>query len=575
MGADEVVGGAIAIVRRAGRGCEVHEAGEGDVQDHESDGAVRLRHCFSNGIRVGVLTGRRIGLGFLLLLFLAASAIRLDYSPIYMHDAEVQFALHARSIAATLHDAEGRLLPLYFHMPAVGENVWFHPMLVYFTAIFLKFLPFSEWSVRFPSVVVASTDIALMYLIGCRLYSDRRYGLLAAGFLALTPAHFIHSRLAMDYIYPVPFVLLWLWCVEKFDDREDVWAICAGFVLGVGFYSYIAAVVFMPLYLVLTWIYLFARHRRLCLSHVTSTAAFCIPLVFVIVWRIWYPEVFSGTAYRYAITRSGLVIGMLRMLNYNVIQEYVSLYWNFHNPAFLFFVGSPNFQSSTRAAGVYTLPMIVFLVAGLYDAVARERTPFAWLLVAGFVTAPIPAVLVEEPMAIYREMVVLPFAILIAAYGARLMIESATKSWRIVAIAALVIVLVHFGYFIKDYFTDYRLNLYAWFGGNIKGAVTSVLDLDAKRAVPAIYVSPRIPYGLERWHFYLDVLGREDLFARTRRLTPADTIAAMPSRSIIVLPAVDHDVTTAELRSPDVRKIGEIVEPFGARPTAFVLFERN
>jgi 4-amino-4-deoxy-L-arabinose transferase-like glycosyltransferase len=517
---------------------------------------------------------RRIGLGSLLLLFLAASAIRLDYSPIYIHDAEVQFALHARSIAATLRDVEGRLLPLYFHMPAVGEGVWFHPMLVYFSAIFLKFLPFSEWSVRFPSVVVGSVDVALIYLIGCRLFHDRRYGLLAAGFMALTPAHFIHSRMAMDYIYPVPFVLLWLWCVQKFDDSEDVWAICAGFVLGVGFYSYIAAVVFMPLYLVFTWIYLFARHRRLCRSHITSTVAFCIPLLLVVVWRIRYPEVFSGTAYRYAVTRSGLVISMLRLLNYNVVQEYASLYWNFHNPAFLFFVGSPNFQSSTRAAGVYTLPMIVFLVAGFY-AVARERTPFSWLLVAGFVTAPIPAVFVEEPMAIYREMVVLPFAMLIATFGGRWLIESAKTPRRIIAIAALVIIPVHFGYFLKDYFTDYRLNLYPWFGGNVKGAVVKVLDLNAEREVPAIYLSPGIPYGLERWHFYLDVLGREDLFSRVRKLAPTDTPAAMSSRSVIVLPAADQDVTTAKMESPNVRKIGEIVEPFGARPTAFVLFERN
>jgi 4-amino-4-deoxy-L-arabinose transferase-like glycosyltransferase len=522
-----------------------------------------------------VLSARRVALAVLLLLFIALSAIRLDYSPIYMHDAEVQFALHARSIAATLHDAEGRLLPLYFHMPAVGANVWFHPMLVYFTAIFLKLLPFTEWSVRFPSVIVGAADIALIYLVGCRLYRDRRYALLAAGFLALTPAHFIHTRLAMDYIYPVPFVLLWLWCLLKFDEREDLWAAGAGFVLGVGFYSYIAAVVFMPLYLLFTWVYLFARQRRLRLSHLTSAVAFCIPLILVVAWRIWYPDVFSGTAYRYAITRSGLVIGILRLLNYNIIQEYASLYWNFHNPAFLFFVGSPNFQSSTRVAGVYTLPMVVFLVTGFYEAVARERTPIAWLLIAGFLTAPIPAVMVEEPMAIYREMVVLPFAILLAGYGARRLFESAARSWRVVAIAALVLIPIHFGYFLKDYFTDYRLNLYIWFGGNIKAAVTKVLDLNAEHEVPAVYVSTRIPYGFERWHFYLDVLGREDFFARTRRLAPTDTTADMPSRSLIIFPPLERDAATAEMHSSDVRKVGEIVEPFGARPTAFVIFERQ
>ena len=32
----------------------------------------------------------------------------------------------------------------------------------------------------------------------------------AALLLALTPAHFIHSRFALDYLYPVPFTLAWL-----------------------------------------------------------------------------------------------------------------------------------------------------------------------------------------------------------------------------------------------------------------------------------------------------------------------------------------------------------------------------
>src|SRR5438477_2960620 len=268
--------------------------------------------------------GLRIALALLLALNVALYSLWLSYSPIYMHDAEVLFALHARSIAATLRDTNGTFLPLYFHMPSIGANVWFHPMIVYLSAIFLKILPFSEWSVRFPSVVVGTVDVALIYLVADRLFRSKAYAVLTAAFLALTPAHFIHSRLEMDYIYPVPFVLLWLWCLLKFDDTGDrrlLWA--SGFALGIGFYSYIAAVVFMPLYLAFTWLYLLAKYRRPRLAHVTATVAFAIPLILFLAWRVLYPEVFSGTAYRYAITRSGLTFGVLRLLNYNLICDYV------------------------------------------------------------------------------------------------------------------------------------------------------------------------------------------------------------------------------------------------------------
>ncbi|HUK36003.1 MAG TPA: hypothetical protein VLV86_18930, partial [Vicinamibacterales bacterium] len=284
--------------------------------------------------------------------------------------------------------------------------------------------------------------------------------------------------------------------------------------------------------------------------------------------------VFSGTADRYAITKSGLVFGLLHFLNYGVIGDYVSLYWNFFNPNFLFLVGSPNFQSSTRAAGVFLIPVLLFLAVGVYDAAAREKSRVGWLLIAGLVTAPIPAVLVEEPYAIYREMVILPFAILLATYGVRRLMTSDVRWWRALAIVALIAMPIQFGSFMKDYFTTYRLNAYGWFGGNTPGAVEKVLALDAAHPASAVYLSKAIPYGRERWEFYLARDGRSDLLAKTRTLKPDDTVANLPSGSLIVVPVEDREVKDPRMRSPDVRMAAEIMEPFGDRLGAFAVFER-
>jgi hypothetical protein len=43
------------------------------------------------------------------------------------------FGLQAHSIATTAHDINGRLLPVYFQMPPLGDKTWWHPVLVYFT----------------------------------------------------------------------------------------------------------------------------------------------------------------------------------------------------------------------------------------------------------------------------------------------------------------------------------------------------------------------------------------------------------------------------------------------------------
>ena len=221
---------------------------------------------------------------------------RLASIPVYLHDAEILFALHAHDIARNLHDANGRLLPLYFQMPEIGGNVWFHPVIVYVMALSVKLFSFSEWSLRLPSVVVGMTDVMLMYLIGRRLFRSEMYGLVAAVLLAMTPAHFIHSRVAMDYLYPVPFALAWLFCLVKFEqESRSRLLLFAGLALGAGMYSYLGAVVL-------------------------------------------------------------------------------------NNPVYLFFVGSSNWVDSTRRAGVFLLPMAVFIGAGFWEFAAGKRSRLAWLV---------------------------------------------------------------------------------------------------------------------------------------------------------------------------------------------------
>src|SRR5262249_1800447 len=116
---------------------------------------------------------------------------------------------------------------------------------------------FAEWSVRLPSAAVGALNVALAYLVGLRLGGDaasrERRALVVALLLALTPAHFIHSRIAMDYIYPLPFVLGWLLALSVYLEHRRPWMLfVATTMLGFGVYSYIASVIMMPIYLAMT-----------------------------------------------------------------------------------------------------------------------------------------------------------------------------------------------------------------------------------------------------------------------------------------------------------------------------------
>src|SRR5712692_8719760 len=97
------------------------------------------------------------------------------------------------------------------------------------------------------------TSVGLMYVLGARMFASARFGLVTAGIFALTPLIWRQAQDAPASLYPLPFVLGWLWAVAHFPDgRAPWWAAVAGGLLGLGVYSSRAAAVMMPLYLLLT-----------------------------------------------------------------------------------------------------------------------------------------------------------------------------------------------------------------------------------------------------------------------------------------------------------------------------------
>jgi len=188
---------------------------------------------------------------------------RLGTAPVYISPDEVVVALNAHAIATTGRDTSGRLLPLYFEYKYPGPFInghgttrsgWLPPMIFYATAAVFEVLPVSETIVRLPTALIGILNVVLAYLVGRRLFRSEPVAIASAAFLALTPAHFIHSRFAMDYIYPLPFVLAWmLWLLEYFESNRPRMLLMSTAALGIGMFSYIAATVIMPILFLITW----------------------------------------------------------------------------------------------------------------------------------------------------------------------------------------------------------------------------------------------------------------------------------------------------------------------------------
>ena len=491
---------------------------------------------------------RWIWIGVLLIAAVVLYARRLGDAPVYMSPDEVIIAVDAHSVATTGRDVHGTYMPLYFKIQMRGEerSGWFMPVIFYAIALTLKVLPLSEMSARLPSVVAGISDIILIFFIVRRMFKCDWLAVAAAGMLALTPAHFILSRYALDYLYPLPFLLGWLLCVLAYLENGRLRTLFAATVLlGLGFYSYIAAVVLAPIYLLFTAALLFDA-RKPARDYAVAAAGFALPLLMLVPWLIVHPTAFADTAGRYELYNTGnmdALQGLRSFLSYNNLEQRAGIYWSFLNPSFLFFTGDAQMPFSTRSVGVFLMPAAILMIAGMCFAV-RRPTPARLVALAGFFCAPIAAVLVPENSEIIRAAAMLPFGVLLAAMGiealwqwgridrvrivlmplgvavllggvayggwslaahhhltsstepliaagaALCVIAFASDAISITKIAAVLLLFampVQFAGFSRDYFGDYRRRTSNWLGGNLRGAAIELMDREKRNHAPYIY----------------------------------------------------------------------------------------
>jgi 4-amino-4-deoxy-L-arabinose transferase-like glycosyltransferase len=495
--------------------------------------------------------GRSIAKAILLAVIAVAAfslyAWRLDFAPPDIQIDEALIAINAHEIATTGRDLRGAFLPLYSQ---TADTSWYQPLVIYLTAAALKIMPFSEWSVRMPAVMMGVLGIVLIFLVASRATGSLAIGVAASLMLALTPSLFVHSRYAMDYHYPVPFILAWLYCMFRFDDsRKPAWLISATVCLGVGFYCYISSIVMMPLYLAMTmaWLYMRGGTPR----EYAMAAAGMVPLMLpFLVWLALHPEAYAATVVKYGLYDSSslnAVQGLRSTFSFMSVGQRLSQYWNYYDPSLLFFGSGIKVQFSTNLVGVFLLPMALLILGGIYAALKRRAEPFYLVVLLGFVSAPFAAAIPTEENAIFRALGLLPFGVLLAAFGLQqlwsltaprslvlglrslgllaIVLGAGYGAWSlatgrglpsssvplltagIVAVAAsqfsnpawvtriavvglLALMPLQFTTFAEDYFGAYRERVSFWLGGNIRGVLEDVIARTAPNTDSRVYFAP-------------------------------------------------------------------------------------
>jgi 4-amino-4-deoxy-L-arabinose transferase-like glycosyltransferase len=478
-------------------------------------------------------------------VLLAAAGVyfwKLGSAPLYLAPDEAIIANDAFSLARTGRTLDGTFLPLYVFVE-VSRN-WFMPAIYYLQAIFLQVLPLSEAAIRIPSVVVALVTMALAMAVARKAIGREMSILIAAIVLACAPAFFILSRYALDYTYPLPLILAWLYAVLTAFERPRAigWFLVAGMCLGIGFYTYISSMVMMPVYAALT-IGAMLIKKRSRVEIVAFAAAFAVLLTFFAVWAVQHPQAFQQTAQRYGLVESrqqATATGLVSTFDFIAMAN---RYRNFFGIEFLFKLGDVYLPFSTRTTGVFVPAAGVLLGIGIVVALVR-RTLASTLILLGFLTAPLAASILVEEGAIRRSAAMLIFGALLAAIGAaRLdsieripffrplawlgaglalfvgvgylsytitmqgrMSETATrvtvigmaalamallaprtKHGRLLLLANVMLIVIQFASVVRGYHGEYMSRLAPWLQGNIRGAVVELIETTKQYPGAPIY----------------------------------------------------------------------------------------
>jgi hypothetical protein len=158
---------------------------------------------------------------------------------------------------------------------------------------------------------------------------------------------------------------------------------------------------------------------------------------------------------------------------------------------------------------------VVWIAIGLNQIVNVHRTWPNWLVLFGFISAPAAACLVGEANAVQRQLLVLPFGVLIATFGVEYFMAARQRLPTLIGRCCLVLIPLQFLFFYGDYFTQYRVRSAFGSEGNLQGAVEELIDRTPRDARRPVYLSSNIRFIELYWKLYLIKHGREDLLERT------------------------------------------------------------
>lgn len=466
-------------------------------------------------IQMNYLNKYTLAIIFLFFIGLGLRFIFLTQVPPSINWDEASLGVNAYSILKTGKDEWGKVLPVTFE--AFGDYKL--PGYIYTLVPFVAALGLNDLSVRLPSVLFGSLSIIFLYLGVLELTRDKKWALLSAGLLTISPWHFFLSRIALEANLAFSFFLIGLYFLI-IGLRKKTMFLLGSLFFGFSIFTYNSARIFVPLFL-LGFIILFWKQIKLTKTSIAAGIIFGFFLALG-----FYLAVFQDSSARYYWVRI-LDDGAINFLEQarnrsafnplftNLIYNRITYFiYNFGlnylkhlSIQFLAISGGNNYQFSVQNMGLIYLAELPFLFFGFYKLSLRclhlklLKQKIGWIFLGWLLIAPIPSALTREAPQALRSIFMLGSIQVITAFGLIQIFSIIAKRKFLknfsLAIVGFLIALNAFYYF-KIYFKDYPVKYSEAWQYGYKQTVDKVLENYDK--YPKIYFTKK--YG-EPHIFYL------------------------------------------------------------------------
>lgn len=355
---------------------------------------------------------------------------KITSNPNSLNIDEVSIGYNAYSILKTGKDEYGNFLPLSFK--SVGD--FKPPVLIYLMVPSIALFGLNEFGVRFPVALISTLTIVFLYLLAKELTGNRKYGIIAAAFLTISPWHIYFSRYAVEAQVALAALILGIYFLLKFLKGNAMIGFVSALFLALSMYAYHSERLFVPLIIIFLLVYKrneFVKIKFKTIGFLSILGVFLLPLLFL--------TLFGNEATRakstfitndIEFTRNILVekdflrigeifkpvIGFFGDNNFLLFFYWIRKYLNYFQPSFLFYSGLNLTTPGILGLGVMYIFELPFLILGIYkllkEKIRNKEFVFGWILLGL-----IPASLTQNEQHALRSLVVLPMLILVLAIG--------------------------------------------------------------------------------------------------------------------------------------------------------------